>query len=46
LEAAPIIREDGVDAIAHAEYLEDDGVIVFRTVCQMGLEGMVSKRLI
>ena len=46
MEAAPIIREGGVDAITHAEYLEDDGVIVFRTVCEMGLEGIVSKRLI
>ena len=32
-------------AITYSEHIEDDGLIVFRHACQMGLEGIVSKRL-
>ena len=33
------------DAITYSEHIEDEGLIVFRHACQMGLEGIVSKRL-
>ena len=33
------------DAITYSEHLEGDGATVFRHACQMGLEGIVSKRL-
>jgi bifunctional non-homologous end joining protein LigD len=31
--------------IVYNEHTEEDGVVVFRHACKMGLEGIVSKRL-
>jgi bifunctional non-homologous end joining protein LigD len=37
-----LIRNSG---IAFSEHIEADGALVFAAVCQMGLEGIVSKRI-
>jgi bifunctional non-homologous end joining protein LigD len=36
---------DGVDEIKFSEAIEGDGAIVFAHACELGLEGIVSKRL-
>jgi len=38
-----LIEPDG--AIMFSEALEDDGALVFAKACELGLEGIVSKRL-
>ena len=35
----------GIDAITFSEAIDDEGAIVFAKACEMGLEGIVSKRL-
>ena len=35
----------GIDAIAFSEAIEGEGALVFAKACEMGLEGIVSKRL-
>ena len=35
----------GIDAIAFSEAIEAEGAIVFAKACELGLEGIVSKRL-
>ena len=35
----------GIDAIMFSEAIDAEGVLVFRKACEMGLEGIVSKRL-
>jgi bifunctional non-homologous end joining protein LigD len=35
----------GIDAILFSETVDAEGAVVFRKACEMGLEGIVSKRL-
>jgi len=35
-------RNEGIQYVAH---IEDDGAAMFKAVCKLGLEGIVSKRL-
>jgi bifunctional non-homologous end joining protein LigD len=35
----------GIDAIRFSEAIDADGAVVFAKACEMGLEGIVSKRL-
>ncbi len=42
-ELKPLTEPDG--GIMFSEALEDDGVLVFAKACELGVEGIVSKRL-
>src|SRR5271157_5818412 len=42
-QAGPLVS--GADAILFSEAIEAEGALVFAKACEMGLEGIVSKRL-
>src|SRR5262245_52275163 len=39
------VLRNALDGIQYVEYIEGDGAKMFKAVCKLGLEGMVSKRL-
>ena len=43
-ELARLVGKGGYGAIRYSEHFDDEGALVLRHVCQMSLEGIVSKR--
>jgi ATP-dependent DNA ligase len=39
------VLRNALDGVQYVEHIEGDGAKMFKAVCKLGLEGMVSKRL-